>query len=174
MGKEVWQILGNILKHIFDPHLGSEFTGKDLAEILDVTSLCEGQCSVPEMSSHLKIVRQTCESDIQVRHAVCQQPCSQVWLNLNARVCPPAPSCPPPPQLPKRRRRLPPNGPTRRYSLYNTQPSVPVQSPSVVQYAGAVCTTLRAGTELSRHGTGLSHHPQHPYLLQVETLIAHC
>ena len=73
-------------------------------------------------------------------------------------------------QLPKRRRRLPPNRPTQqRYSLlYNAQPSVPVQSPSVVQYAG-VCTTLRAGTGLSRHGTGVVSPPTTPFLLVLAT-----
>ena len=107
-----------------------------------------------------------CVPDIDARHAVCQQPCSRVWLNLNARVCPPTPSCPPPPpQLPKRRRRLPPNRPStggtthnppRRYNLRRRWYNVPVP--------GVRRTTLRAGTELSRHGTGMSHHPQHPYL----------
>ena len=38
-----------------------------------------------------------CVPDIDARLAVCQQPCRRVWLNLNARVCPPTPSCPPPP-----------------------------------------------------------------------------
>ena len=88
-----------------------------------------------------------CVPDIDARHAVCQQPCSRVWLNLNARVCPPTPSCPPPPpQLPKRRRRLPPNRPSTggtthragtisvdggtmcRCRVYDVQHSEPVRS----------------------------------------------
>ena len=44
---------------------------------------------------------------------------------------------------------------------------MPVQSPSaVVQYAG-VCTTLRAGTGLSRHGTHGVSPPTTPLLLLV-------
>ena len=117
-----------------------------------------------------------CAPDIHARHAVWQQQqaCSSSVAQFKCPcVAAAGPSCPPPQaQLPKRRRRLPPNRPApTRYSLYNAQPSAaPVQSPSVVQYAG-VCTTLRAGTGLSsRHGTGMSHHPQHPYLFWLQVV----
>ena len=108
-----------------------------------------------------------CVPDIDARLAVCQQqPCRRVWLNLNARVCPPTPSCPPPPSSaaqtsPASAPNRPSTGgtthnPPRRYNLRRRWYNVPVP--------GVRRTTLRAGTELSRHGTGMSHHPQHPYL----------